>query len=88
MHYVVVEAGVYDEPGYKMEAVKFTSTVTDENNSWVGESRTYQQSYSNPVVVGQVMSYNDSDWSVFWACGSSRTAPPTSYVPESRQACG
>jgi subtilisin-like proprotein convertase family protein len=78
VHYVVVEAGEYDEPGYKMEAVKFTSTRTDENNSWVGESRSYLQSYSNPVVVGQVMSYNDSDWSVFWACGSSRTAAPSS----------
>ena len=77
VHYVVVEAGEYDEPGYKMEAVKFTSTRTDENNSWVGESRSYLQSYSNPVVIGQVMTYNDPDWSVFWACGSSRSAPPT-----------
>ena len=78
VHYVVVEADVYDEPGYKMEAVKFNSTRTDENNSWVGESRSYLQSYSNPVVIGQVMTYTDPDWSVFWACGSSRSAPPTS----------
>jgi VCBS repeat-containing protein len=77
VHYVVVEAGEYDDPGYKMEAVKFTSTRTDENNSWVGEPRSYVQSYSNPVVIGQVMSYNDPSWSVFWACGSSRSAPPT-----------
>ncbi|TWU42564.1 Ig-like domain-containing protein [Novipirellula artificiosorum] len=78
VHYVVVEAGFYDEPGYKMEAVTFNSTRTDENNSWVGESRSYLQSYSQPVVLGQVMSYNDPDWSVFWASGSSRSAAPTS----------
>ncbi|TWT83445.1 Subtilisin E precursor [Planctomycetes bacterium CA13] len=80
VHYVVVEAGVYEEAGYKMEAVKFNSTRTDQNNSWVAESRSYLQSYSNPVVIGQVMSYNDSDWSVFWACGSRRSTAPTSSV--------
>jgi hypothetical protein len=78
VHYVVVEAGVYDAPGFKMEAAKFISTRTDENNSWVGESRGYLQSYSNPVVVGQVMSYNDARWSVFWARGDDRKSPPTS----------
>ncbi len=61
VHYMVVEEGVYtlSEDGVTMEAVKFTSTRTDDNNSWVGEARSYQQSYSQPVVVGQVMSYND-----------------------------
>ena len=62
------------EHGVKMEAVKFTSAVTDENNSWMGQSRTYANTYSKPVVIGQVMSYNDPDWSVFWARGSSRSA--------------
>jgi subtilisin-like proprotein convertase family protein len=80
IHYTVMEEGVYDNPGdgYRLEAVKFNSTVTDENNSWSGESRSYGQSYSNPVVVGQVMSFNDPDWSVFWAAGGSRTSPPSS----------
>ena len=79
VHYMVVEEGKYTlaEDGVKMEAVKFNSTRTDENNSWVGEARSYQQSYSQPVVVGQAMSYNDSDWSVFWARGSSKLNPPT-----------
>jgi VCBS repeat-containing protein len=77
VYYVVVEEGVYDEPGFKMEAVRFTSAVTDENNSWAGESRSYQQAYAAPVVIGQVMSYNDPGWSVFWASGNSRTAAPS-----------
>ena len=66
------------EHGITMEAVRFTSTTTDDNNSWVGQSRSYANSYSSPVVVGQVMSANDADWSVFWASSGSRETPPTS----------
>ena len=78
IHYMVVEQGVYTEAdhGVKMEAVKFSSTVTDENNSWVGQSMPYSNSYANPVVLGQVMTYNDPGFSTFWSCGSSRMDPP------------
>ena len=80
VHYMVVEEGVYTQAqdGVTMEAIKYTSTVTDENNSWIGEPRSYSNSYTNPVVVGQVMSYNDSNFSVFWNRGSSRNIPPSS----------
>ena len=37
----------------------------------------YNQTYTNPVVLGQVMSENDPDFSVFWDQGSGRTAPPS-----------
>ena len=77
VHYLVVDAGVYDEAGLKMEAVKFESTVTDEDGSWLGEARSYAQSYVNPVVVGQVMTDNDPDWSVFWASNGGTWYPPT-----------
>ncbi|QQL43871.1 cadherin domain-containing protein [Sulfuriroseicoccus oceanibius] len=74
---IAVEEGVYTQAtdGVTMEAVKYTSTVTAENNSWVAEARAYQNSYTNPVVVGQVMSANDANWSVFWSMGSSRQNP-------------
>jgi adhesin HecA-like repeat protein len=80
IHYMVVEQGVYTEAdhGVKMEAVKFLSTITDENNSWVGRSMPYSNSYANPVILGQVMTYNDPRFSTFWSCGSSRSAPPDS----------
>lgn len=79
---IAVEEGVYTQAndGVTMEAVKYTSTVTSENNSWVGESRTYQNSYTAPVVVGQVMSANDANWSVFYSMGGSRTAPASASV--------
>ena len=75
--YIVVEEGVWTIDGVNIEAQTYLSTVTDENNSWVGEAQSYGQSYTNPVVIGQVMSNNDPDWSVFWCQGSSRTAPPS-----------
>ena len=75
--YIVVEEGAHTIDGVKLEAQKFTSTVTDENNSWGGEAQSYLQSYTNPVVLGQVMSENDLAWSVFWNRGSNRTSPPS-----------
>lgn len=80
VHWVAVKAGVYTESehGIALEAHKFTSSVTDRKGSWGAELRSYSQSYASPVVVGQVMTANDSDWSVFWARGGSRGQPPTS----------
>ena len=80
LHYVVVEEGVYTsaEHGITMEAVTYTSTVTDGRGSWSGESRGYSNSYDSPIVVGQVMSYNDSRFSSFWAHDGSRYDVPDS----------
>ena len=77
--YVVVEAGVYTEAehGIAMEAVLYNSTVTDHAASWQGESQLarLQNTYAAPVVVGQVMTHNDSRWSAFWSQGTSRWEP-------------
>ncbi|NWK55286.1 cadherin repeat domain-containing protein [Verrucomicrobiaceae bacterium N1E253] len=74
---IAVEEGVYTQAldGVTMEAVKFTSTVTARKNNWNAEAQSFQNSYTSPVVVGQVMSANDSHWSVFWSMGGSRTTP-------------
>jgi methionine-rich copper-binding protein CopC len=74
---VAVDEGVYTQAvdGVTMEAVKFTSTVTAGKSNWVAESRAFQNGYTSPVVIGQVMSANDPDWSVFWSMGGSRTKP-------------
>lgn len=74
---IVVEEGVYTqaEHGVTMEAVTFNSAITSSKTAWAGELRTLQNAYTNPVVVGQVMSANDPNWSVFWSMGASRTAP-------------
>ena len=73
--FIVVEEGTYDEQthGISLEAVKYNSSITDSTSSWIGEQRQYSQSYTSPVVLGQVMSFNDTNWSTFWSRGSSRT---------------
>jgi hypothetical protein len=76
--YWVMEQGVTELNGVKMEAWRYTSSVTDGNGEWTGQPRQYWQSYSNPVVLGQVMSAND-DWSVFWSQGSARSSIPSTY---------
>ena len=75
--YLVVEEGTWTIDGVAIEAQTYLSTVTDENGSWVGETQTYNQTYTDPVVLGQVMTANDA-WSVFWCQGSARTNPPSS----------
>ena len=74
---VVVEEGTWTIDGVTIEAQTYLSTVTDNDSSWAGESQSYGQSYTNPVVIGQVMSENDPAWSVFWCSGSSADAPPS-----------
>lgn len=95
VHCMVVRAGVYTEAehGVKMEAVRLDNFASkDSRGSWSGEPQNYANSYTNPVVVGQVTSPEtgtppsncppannyicDSDWSVFWNRGSSRSNPP------------
>ena len=75
---VAVNEGVYTmaEQGVKMEAVKFNSTLTASGiGLWNAEAQTYKNTYTKPVVVGQVMSYNDSSWSAFWSRGAKSTDP-------------
>lgn len=79
VQYMVVEEGVYtqEEHGITMEAVKVTSSVTDSHaDGWLGEQQAYSNSYTTPVVLGQVMSHNDANASVFWARGRRRGRIP------------
>ena len=79
VHFMVVEQGVYNEAehGVTMEAVLMNSTTTQNRSSWGSiQSVNYLNSYTNPVVLGQVMSENDPRWSVFWASAQSRQSPP------------
>ncbi|MFP6694756.1 MAG: cadherin-like domain-containing protein, partial [Pirellulales bacterium] len=82
VQYVAAESGVYTqaESGVTMEATTYLSTVTDGKSSWNGEQQTYANSYSNPVVFGQVMTTNDDQPSMFWTRGSSQGSAPTGSV--------
>ncbi len=75
--YIVMEAGTYDGGAGRFEAAKYLSSLTDENNSWVGEARNYGQTYVQPVVVGQIMSASDAGFSAFWASDGVVGNPPS-----------
>lgn len=86
-HCVAVEAGTYTSAknGVKIEAKRILSTVTNSKDSWsTGTPITFSNAYTNPVVLGQVMTANDPDWSVFYARGSSS---PTSTIPSGATSC-
>jgi hypothetical protein len=80
VHCLVVEAGVWTLPdGRRVEARRRIMTNrTDGKNAWVGIPQKYRhKTYSaDPIVLGQVMSYNDPKWSTFWTCGSNRLEAP------------
>ncbi len=80
VYFMVAEAGVYTEEydGVNMEVHKFSSAYTSEDANWWSsrQSIDYENTYQQPIVIGQVMSYNDPRWSVFYASGSSSSSPP------------
>jgi len=80
VYVIVMEEGAHNlSDGTKVEAYTYNESTTAENNNWaVGTSQTYSNSYTNPVVLGQVMSQNDTDWSVFWCSNGVATNPPDS----------
>ncbi|MEO1261422.1 MAG: T9SS type A sorting domain-containing protein [Bacteroidota bacterium] len=83
VQFMVGEEGVYteEEHGVKMEIRKELSTETASKNSgYIREQHDYLQPYSNPVIVGQVMTYNDDSWSVFWSSKYNSGGSPADSI--------
>ncbi len=68
--YFVLEEGIYNIGDFKLEALKHTSSKTSSSGAWSYEPHAYFNTYENPVILGQVMTFNDPRWSVFWASSS------------------
>jgi hypothetical protein len=61
VEWMAIEEGDYDAATYGVafEAVRYTSSTVDlAHNGWNGEAKSYAESYTDPVVLGQVMSGN------------------------------
>ena len=64
-----------------MEAYRVTSDLTNSKSNWSNtqmEHPSYQQSYNMPVVLGQVITYNDERFSIFWSSNGGAYDPPSS----------
>jgi len=84
IYYLVVEEGKWRFKGRKIEAHKYeTNKVSASPNiggSWdSADSKTYSHTYSAaPIVLHQVMSYNDASWITSWVSkDGDRENPPT-----------
>jgi hypothetical protein len=84
VHYVAVEEGVWTLPdGRALEASRIESDEVNSRTDWDvarTEAYAYGQSYSSPVVLGQVMTAGDEAWSAFWCGHLSRQNPPDGAV--------
>ena len=80
----ISESGVYTYP-IKYEAHTIQSTGTNYGSDWGADKMENistppykQQSYNQPVVIGQVMSYDNTNFSTFWSSNcTSRSTPPS-----------
>ncbi|MEM7220009.1 MAG: sulfatase-like hydrolase/transferase [Pseudomonadota bacterium] len=80
VHYLVVEGGVYNEThhGIRMEAIPFsTRGNTDHKGNWTGRELPLANEYSQPAVLGGVLSAEDNDFSIFWNAGATRFDLPS-----------
>ncbi len=83
VHCLIAEEGLHTLPdGRQFEAHTVLSTNTSGNGAggWNGTgedvSADVSGNYVNPVVLGQVMTQNDSDFSVFWSYDCDDRANP------------
>lgn len=79
---VVVEEGTYTmaEDGVTMEARTYVSEAEDVASKfdWATRRVDYLNTYTSPVVVGQIQTSNDDSFVVFWARGGgAQSNPPT-----------
>lgn len=76
--WIAVESGVYNyqDYGLKFEAGKVNSASTSHAGHWLTNEISFGQPYANPVVLSQVMSYNDDRWSVAWSSAADDARIP------------
>jgi len=87
IHCVAIESGTYTSAknGITIEAKRVLSTITNSKYQWEsGTSITFANTYTYPVVLGQVMTANDPAWSVFYARGSANS---TALIPTDATNC-
>ncbi len=77
---IIMEEGSNTLGGVPIEARRVNSDQTNRSGDWSStkmEHINYLNSYTHPVVLGQVITYNDSRFSTFWASNGGQTNPPT-----------
>jgi LPXTG-site transpeptidase (sortase) family protein len=85
VHCVIIEEGTHtlidQNPvlNRTLEAHITNSDQFNENDNWNSsrmENVGYTNTYTQPVVLGQVITFNDSDFSLFWSSNGNGINPP------------
>lgn len=80
--YTVIESGLHSLPGgTPLEAGTITSkTEINHSGNWSNPEMNQLSlvgTFAEPVVMGQIMTNNDTDWQVFWTSDGTQTNKPT-----------
>ncbi len=78
--YFVIEKGVWNINGVLVEANKYdTNTTGSSGGGWLYDLKTFSQAFTaDPIVLHQVMTYNDPAWiTTYVSSPSGRWNPPT-----------
>ena len=79
VHCAITSEGDWRLPdGTRFSARRYNSTTTDHESNWVGRAHDPFDGIDNPIVVGQVMTAHDEQWSSFWSRGPVAGSAPTS----------
>lgn len=82
VHYMVIEQGTWQMGSTKIEAssaqVSTVGSAPTVGGTWVAENKSYTHEYdSNPIVLHQVQTFEDSDWITSWVSRQgNRIHPP------------
>lgn len=81
VHCIIADEGAYDVAGLKFEAHTVLSTDTNKKSVWQSNrtedvTSSILQNYAAPVTIGQIMSNNDANASVFWAHNCNNRGVP------------
>jgi len=83
---LIVEEGDYILPnGNNLEAHRYNSQQTDAKGDWTPVDIGFSQIYTNPIIIGQVMSNNDPEFSSFWCSDTSIADPPSANFYAGKQ---
>jgi len=76
--YFVIEEGKWNINGVKVEASKYDTNTVGSSAAWNYDTQSFGQNFtSDPIVLHQVMTNNDSNWITTYVSRiDSRTNPP------------
>ncbi len=82
VYWIALNSGAHTLPGgISVEAGTVNISGVNYKNSWGNSAMTQiapVNSYTSPIVLGQIETVNDTNWQTFWSSNGNRNSPPSS----------